>query len=223
MENEDVYSPVARMHTLKVMLSVACNENWHIEQMDVQTAFLNGVIKSEVYIYPPDGYLVEQNKVFLLQKSLYGLRESPRDWYECFHNFMLYLNFRRSNYDYCLYIGCYNSNQVYIILYVDDLLIFSADKNSIGKIKTMLSNKFKMTDIGKVKQYLGIEIEQNLKERKITLSQEKYIEKVAEKYCVNDSKNFDTPMEINLKLEGAEIVEPNLKYRNLIGSTIIHS
>lgn len=70
--------------------------------MDVETAFLNGEIKSEVYIYPPDGYNVEHNKVCLLQKSLYGLRESPRDWYECFNNLMMNLKFKRSSSDYCL-------------------------------------------------------------------------------------------------------------------------
>lgn len=126
--------------------------------MDVQTAFLNGKIKSEVCIYLPDGYKIGINKVCLLKKSLYGLRESPRDWYECFHDFMTSLNFQRSNYDYCLYKGKLNCNKIYIILYVDDLLINGTDQKGINQIKLMLSKKFCMKDLGPVKQYLGIEI-----------------------------------------------------------------
>lgn len=99
------------MNTLKVLLSVACYENWKTEQMDVQTAFLNGEIKPEVYVYPPDGLKVEPNKIFLLRKSLYGLRESPREWYECFHDFMTSIVFKRSNFDYCLYIGNIHGSQ----------------------------------------------------------------------------------------------------------------
>lgn len=219
-ENEEIYSPVARMTTLKVLLSTACVKNWQIEQMDVETAFLNGQIKSEVYIYPPDGYDVQPNKVCLLKKSLYGLRESPRDWYECFHDFMVNMKFERSSYDYCLYRRNVNNNKIYIILYVDDLLIFSDKNAAIKEIKGKLNKRFKMKDLGKVKQYLGIDIEYLPEKRSMFLSQESYIKTVAEKFNVTDSKPVSTPMELNLKLEPAEVENSSLKYRNLIGALL---
>lgn len=116
------------------------------------------------------------------------------------------VNFQRSNYDYCLYKDKLNCNKIYIILYVDNLLINGADQKGINQIKLMLSKKFRMKDLGPVKQYLGIEITY-LNEGKLFRSQKSYIESLAEKYKIKDSKNFDTPIKINLKLEPAEIVE----------------
>ncbi|KAG6438785.1 hypothetical protein O3G_MSEX000222 [Manduca sexta] len=219
-ENEEIYSPVARMTTLKIVLSTACLNGWEIEQMDVETAFLNGNIKSEVYIYPPDGYEIEEGKVYLLKKSLYGLRESPRDWYECFHNFMEEISFKRSDHDYCLYTGCIRDEKVYIILYVDDLLVVSSNINCIKEVKNMLNKKFRMKDLGRIKQYLGINIEYKKEEKKMYLSQEEYIKNVASKFQIINSKGYETPMEINLKLEPSAKINENFKYRNLIGALL---
>ena len=99
---ENVYSPVGKMQTLKILLSYSCKNNLFIEQMDVETAFLNGDVRTEVYINEPKGYETGDNKVCKLQKALYGLKESPRAWYDCFNKFIESLNFVRSNYDCCL-------------------------------------------------------------------------------------------------------------------------
>lgn len=215
-ENEEIYSPVARMTTLRILLVFSLLKKLEIHQMDVETAFLNGNIKSEVYIYPPEGYKIEENKVCLLRKSLYGLRESPRDWYECFHDFLLSINFKRSNYDYCLYLGSINNKQTYIILYVDDILIFGENITIINEIKENLNKRFKMKDLGKVNKYLGIEIKYY--DKQISLSQQDYIESLAHKYNITDCRKTETPMEINLKLDLATKLNEKLKYRNLIGA-----
>jgi len=199
---------------------VACYRGWKIEQMDVEAAFLNGQIKSEVYIYPPDGYQPGTNKVCRLKKSLYGLRESPREWYECFHQYMSTLNFKRSDFDYCLYTSDSNGKWIYVILYVDDLLICSSSIEEIGSIKEKLSSRFQMKDLRQAKHYLGIEIEYDENKRKLSLSQTKYINSLAEKYNVLYSKKINTPMEINLKLEPAIEEEQNLPFRNLIGALL---
>ncbi len=85
---ENVYSPVGKMQTLKVLLSFCCANNLYVDQMDVETAFLNGAVKSEVYVREPEGYETGVNKVCRLKKALYGLRESSRTWYDCFNNFI---------------------------------------------------------------------------------------------------------------------------------------
>lgn len=85
---DDIYSPVARMQTLKILLAFCCYNGLKIMQMDVETAFLNGKVKSEVYVKQPEGCEDGSNRVLKLDKALYGLRESPRAWYECFDELM---------------------------------------------------------------------------------------------------------------------------------------
>ena len=111
---ENVYSPVGKMQTLKILLSHCCKKNLFIEQMDVETAFLNGGIKSEVYVNQPKGYETGDNKVCKLLKAFYGLRESPRAWYDCFDEFMAILGSVKSNYDYCLYTKNTHKDPIYI-------------------------------------------------------------------------------------------------------------
>ncbi|CAH2088680.1 unnamed protein product [Euphydryas editha] len=216
----DIYSPVAKMPTLKLLLSYCCQNSLHIHQMDVETAFLNGKVLSEVYVKQPVGYEDGTDNVYKLNKALYGLKESPRAWYECFNIFLVTLNFQRSKYDYCLYVKKENDLNVYILLFVDDLLICCKNEQVIAEIKNKLSNKFKMKDIGKVKTYIGIDIEYEYgKNNILTLSQKLYIESLAKRYNIENSKLFKTPMEINLKLEKSDINE-EIKYRNLIGALL---
>jgi len=125
---ENVYSPVGKMQTLKVHLSFRCANHLYVDQMDVETAFLNGAVKTEVYIREPKGYETGVSEVCRLKKALYGLRESPRAWYDCFNNFIKKFNFKRSNYDHCLYVNNLNKDPIYISVFVDDLLICCKNK-----------------------------------------------------------------------------------------------
>ena len=111
---ENVHSPVDEMQTPKILLFYSCKNKLFIQQMDVETAFLNGHIKSEVYINEPKGYETGDNQVCKLQKALYRLRESPRARYDCFNKYVEKLNFVRSNYDYCLYLNNTDKDSIYI-------------------------------------------------------------------------------------------------------------
>ena len=139
---ENVYSPVGKIRTLKILLSHCCKKNLYIEQMDVETAFLNGHVKSEVYVNEPKEYETGENKAYKLKRALYGLRESPRAWYDCCHKFIEKLNFVRSNYDYCLYVNNTNKDPIYILVFVHDLLICCKNKNMIDEIKESLMKRF---------------------------------------------------------------------------------
>jgi hypothetical protein len=217
---DDIYSPVAKMQTLKILLSYCCKKSFIIEQMDVETAFLNGKISSDVYIKQAKGYEDGSNRVCKLNKALYGLRESPRAWYDCFDVFLRKLDFRRSEYDYCLYFMKDGDDVIYLILFVDDLLICSRNKRKIQHIKGLLSNKFRMKDMGEVNNYLGINIEYDYKKGIMTLSQKNYIESLAGKYNIKDSKLYNTPMEVNLKLEPVQESYEDTRYRSLIGALL---
>ena len=217
---EDLYSPVARTQTLKLLLSYCCQNGLMITQMDVETAFLNGAIKSEVFVKQPIGYADKTEKVYKLEKALYGLRESPRAWYECFDNYMENLKFIRSESDYCLYVKYENDEAIYLILFVDDLLICGKNKKKIDEIKIKLSNKFAMKDLGEVKTYLGITIKYDYKNGEMTLDQKDYIESLANKYGIENAKLHYTPMEQNLSLEPSQSASNDIKYRNLIGALL---
>lgn len=205
------------MQTLKVLLSFCSQMGLDIEQMDVETAFLNGKVNSEVYVKQPKGYTDGTNRVCKLIKALYGLKESPRAWYNCLDKFLTSINFKKSTADPCLYTVKNGNYTVYLLIFVDDLLICSENEMEIKKIKFLLSQKFKMKDLGKIKEYLGITVDYDLKKGEMKLNQTKYIESLSKKYNLENSKLYNTPMEVNLKIEKSDNCERNIKYRNLIG------
>lgn len=220
-EGEETYSPVAAMTTLRAVLSVACRRGYHIHQMDVEAAFLNGRVKGEVYVSQPKGYESGNGMVYKLNKALYGLRESPRAWYDCFHQFILGLGFRCSGYDSCLYYKRVSNGLLGLILYVDDLLIFSQDLGSVVELKSQLKEKFRMTDLGEVKNYLGITVKYDRQARTMTLSQEEYIASLAKKYRTDNMRTYRTPMEKNLNLSFDTKPDDFISdYRRLIGALL---
>lgn len=125
-DNNNIYSPVAKMTTIRLALSLAIYNDWEIRQLDIQTAFLNGMLENEVYIKIPKGVLVkDKKKVLKLHKALYGLKESPKCWNNTFSQFCEKINMKRSKHDVCLY----TDEDIWLILFVDDILLFgSTDK-----------------------------------------------------------------------------------------------
>lgn len=219
-EIDELYSPVAKMQTLKLLLSFCCQMGIIIEQMDVETAFLNSKINSEVYIKQPKGYEDGSSKVCKLIKALYGLKESPRLWYECLDKVLSNIEFKRNIADPCLYSQIKGKDKTYILIFVDDLLICSKSQNQINRIKNVLTKNFTMKDLGRVKEYLGINIDYEPSKNKLNMSQTKYIEALARRYNVENSKTYNTPMEVNLKIEKSDNCEKDIKYRNLIGALL---
>ena len=132
---DDIYSPVASNETFKILLSYCCQNGLIIEQMDVETAFLNGEVTSEVYVNQPKGYADGTNRVCKLSKALYGLKESPRDWYECFDKYVTRLGFKKNNIELCLYTHGEGEIVAYLLIYVDDLQICSKNKKEYTKRK----------------------------------------------------------------------------------------
>ena len=105
------------MQTLMLLLVYYCQKSLYIDQVDVETIFLNGKVISEVYVKQPSGYENGREKIYKLGKVLYGLRESPHSWYECFNDYITKLGFYRSEYDYCLYAKEENNESIYIYIY----------------------------------------------------------------------------------------------------------
>lgn len=208
----NIYAPVAKMTTIRLGLSHAIRNSWEIRQLDIPTAFLNGYLETETYIKPPEGVkMTGSNKVLKLHKALYGLKESPKRWNETFNKFCEKIKMKRSKQDVCLYIG----ENIWLILFVDDIILLGKSEN-IQKTVKKLEEEFKAKDLGSIKNFLGIEIEK--KEKTLKLSQQKFIEKVLEKFNMKECKTASTPMEYNFQGSNkSEKVITNIPYRELIG------
>lgn len=214
----ETYAPVARLTTVRILLSIANHHNMEIHQMDVKCAFLNGELNEEIYMLQPEGY-EKGNKVCKLIKAIYGLKQASRMWNQKFNEFMMRIGFKRCVSDQCLYIKNDANNRCYILLYVDDLLIINDNIQHMQTIKRMLSSTFQMTDIGEVNNFLGMHIERNKEKRTMSIYQAQYLRNILSKFGMKDCKPISTPMEVNLDLRKVE-GEPNSKipYRELMGS-----
>jgi hypothetical protein len=143
-----------------------------LEQLDVKTAFLHGELEEEIYMDQPEGFIVagKEDLVCKLKRSFYGFKHSPRQWYKRFDSFMLAHDFKRSQYVSCVYIKFVNGSPIYLLLYVDDMLIANKSKEEITTLKAQLSSEFEMKDLGAAKKILGMEITRDRKSCLLFLS-----------------------------------------------------
>lgn len=150
---DEVYAPVARMVTLRVLLSLSIEKDLTIHQLDVRSAFLKSNLNEKVYMKPPEGLVnYKQGQVCELKKALYGLRQSPKCWNDCINDYILSLNFVRSKSDPCLYY----TEFLFLLIWVDDILIFSSSYEEVNIVISKLSAKFDMKDLTKKKWKIEI-------------------------------------------------------------------
>ena len=167
-----------------------------LEQLDVKTTFLHGDLDDDIYMEQPEGFVHHQKGILvcMLNKSLYGLNQSPRQWYKKFDSFMVSQGYTRSEYDHCLYFKKLNDIFIILVLYVDDMLIVSKSMDEINRLKAHMARTFDMKDLGVAKQILGIEIHRERKNGKLSFSQEKYVEKILERFEMNKAKPVNVPL-----------------------------
>eukprot|EP00253_Pinus_taeda_P025977 PITA_25977 len=156
----DIFSPVAKVTSIRLLLFVVVGFDFEVEQMDVKTTFLHEDLEEEIYMKQPKGFAVKDKKelVWKLKKSLYGLKQSPRMWYQKFDVFIWALGFTRSKENHCVYFKLIGERVIYLVLYVDDMLLVGNDKGIIHELKTQLSSKFDMKDLGAANYILGVRL-----------------------------------------------------------------
>lgn len=215
---ENTYAPVARHTTLRVLLAIANQEGMHLHQLDVKTAFLNGSLEQEIYMRLPEEFAAG-NLVAKLQKSLYGLKQASRAWNSRFHEFVTSLGFKRCDVDNCLYTVNISGETVYLIIYVDDILIACRSLDKITKLKDKLKMEFDMTDMNEVTTFLGLTIKRNKEEGVLEISQRKYLENLLTRFGMADCKPKQTPLAAGVKLEKCSDPSQHTTkpYRELIG------
>ncbi|GKA83018.1 zinc finger, CCHC-type containing protein [Tanacetum coccineum] len=196
----DTYAPVARISTIRLLIAMASIHNLIIHQMDVKT-FLNGDLEEEVYMNQPQGFIMpgNENKVCKLIKSLYRLKQAPKQWHQKFDDVVLSNGYLFNQADKCVYSKFDESGKgVVICLYVDDMLIFGTDQVQVDMTKEFLSSKFSIKDMEEADVILGIRIKHE--SNGIAISQSHYIEKVLKKFNYFDCTLVSTPMNTSEKL-----------------------
>jgi len=198
----EIFSPVAKLTSIRFLLSIAAAFDLEVEQMDVKTTFLHGDLEEEIYMKQPEGFIVKGKNelVCKLKKSLYGLKQSPRMWYQNFDTYILGLGFVRSKADHYVYSKQVGDHFINIVMYVDDMLLIGNNKDVIKEVKAQLSSKFDMKDLGAANFILGMEIRRDRANKMISLNQRKYVETVLQRFNMQESKPVKVPIPIGVKL-----------------------
>jgi hypothetical protein len=199
-----------------------------IHQMDVKSAFLNGVLEEEIFMELPEGLpgSYSSNQCCRLHKSIYGLKQAPRVWNQLLDSFLLKEKFIRLKTENSVYILPFPESPLYLAVWIDDLVLLSKNSDLLNSVKKILSSKFKMTDQGEISYLLGISFNRDRSLGKMWLNQKHYLLKVLSKFSMNDCNGVSTPMELNKDIftsvkNSNELEEIDMKrfpYRQLIGS-----
>jgi hypothetical protein len=228
LDYDETFSPVARFESLRLLLALAALEDWEIHQMDVKSAFLNGVLDEEIYMEQPEGFVDPDhpNKVCLLKKAIYGLKQASRQWNLQFHGVLTELGFTRTRSDAGVYHRLNDGGtSLYIILYVDDITILGEERKSLDDLKLALSQRYQMTDLGEMESYLGIRITRDRSIKRLEIDQSRYVEEIVDRFGLSNAHTPRTPLpkgsDTFLKKYDGQATSAEIKsYQQLIGSLL---
>ncbi|MCH80563.1 retrovirus-related Pol polyprotein from transposon TNT 1-94 [Trifolium medium] len=217
----DTFSPVAKLTTVRTLLAIASIKQWNLHQLDVNNAFLHGDLEEDVYMNIPNG--VESTKpgqVCKLLKSIYGLKQASRMWYEKLTSLLLQEGYTQSTSNYSLFTLANDKDFTALLVYVDDIILAGTSLVEFDRIKYILNDKFKIKDLGSLKYFLGLEVAQS--REGINISQRKYCLDLLKDSGFLGSKPATTPLDPAIKLHHDEgkLYEDISQYRRLIGKLL---
>lgn len=222
LDFEETFSPVVRFSSIRTLLALAIQKDMIVHQMDVVTAFLNGELDEEIYMQQPDGYQVsgKENLVCRLKKSLYGLKQAPRCWNRALREFMMQAGFVQSNADPCVFIRL-DEHTTIVAVYVDDLILITDVIEVMLETKELLSERFRMKDMGQLHYCLGVNIVYG--QNCVWLHQKQYITLMLGKFGLTDANTVSTPADCNVKLVKDDHVSKStdqVEYQSMVGSLL---
>ncbi|GJY96187.1 retrovirus-related pol polyprotein from transposon TNT 1-94 [Tanacetum coccineum] len=205
---------------IRLFIAQAAQFKWPIFQMDVKSAFLNGMLEEDVYVEQPPGYMKAGNekKVLKLKKALYGLKQAPRACNTRIDTYFKENGFKQCPYEHALYVKKNEGNVLFVALYVDDMIFMGNNKQLIKDFKEVMTWEFEMTNLDMMNYFLGLEVKQG--ESGISFSQEAYTKEILKKSKMVDCNLVSTPMELGTKLskfDGGKKVNASM-YWSLVGS-----
>ncbi|KAK2354410.1 putative mitochondrial protein [Trifolium repens] len=216
----ETFSPVVKPVTIRIILTIAVTHKWSIQQLDVNNAFLNGILEEEVYMSQPPGFdTTDSTLVCKLHKALYGLKQAPRQWFERLQGALLQLGFLSSKCDPSLFTYSSKGNTIYLLVYVDDIIITSNNSSLLQSFIEKLNQAFSLKHLGSLDYFLGIEVNK-LPNGSLLLSQSKYIRDLLNKTNMLDSAPVSTPMQSTCKLhkDGSPALSDPFMYRSVVGA-----
>lgn len=227
----ETFSPTVRIKSIKLLLSIAAQEDLEIAQLDYDTAFLNALLKEDIYVKIPEGYMekVYNNTALRLNKALYGLKQAPREWWIELDQFLNKLGYKASELDECLYMKLVDNQRIYLTLYVDDTLAFyhKSVENIWLKDKAKIAAKYKIKDLGVCEWILHMAVKRDRTNKTIYLSQQAYMEKLLAKFQMDKANPTDSPFltqDITAPPENQKIIpltkEEHELYRSIVGSIL---
>ncbi|XP_062028859.1 uncharacterized mitochondrial protein AtMg00810-like [Rosa rugosa] len=201
VDYKETFAPVAKMSTMRVLLSVAVNHAWPLYQMDVKNVFLHGDLEEKVYMKLPPSHPQSHDPkiVCKLHKSIYGLKQSPRAWYAKLSSVLEEVGFQRSNADSSLFVRIGSTSKLVVLIYVDDLIVTGDNVEEINTLKQSLRNRFALKDLGILKYFLGIEVATS--QKGLFLNQRKYVPDLLQDTDLQDCKPACTPLDSKLQFD----------------------
>lgn len=222
MDYTQTYAPVARFGIVRFLLSMSVIFKWVTRHIDIKSAYLNGYLEEDLYMNLPTLHKNEEPKFIKLLRPIYGLKQSGHNWNEALDSFLFETGFTRLKSSSCTYRFGFCT---FLVVYVDDLVIFSRYQETIDEIVGIIQNKYEARDLGEVSHFLGVSIERSCV-GDITMSQEAYIQELLEQYGLQECRIAYVPLEPgNLvskedspKTSDERNEMKNIPYRELIGS-----
>ncbi|GKA36867.1 retrovirus-related pol polyprotein from transposon TNT 1-94 [Tanacetum coccineum] len=222
IDYDETYAPVARLESIRILLAIACANDFKLYQMDVKSAFLNGFINEEVYVAQPPGFIDFQkpNYVYKLKKALYGLKQAPKAWYDRLKAFLTKRKYSMGMVDNTLFTKKSKSHLIIVQIYVDDIIFGSTSQNLCDDFAKIMHDEFEMSMMGELNFFLGLQIKQMKDE--IFFNQSKYVKEMLKKFGLEDSKPTKTPMSTEIKRtkdDEADFIDSS-KSQGMIGSLL---
>jgi transposase InsO family protein len=213
VDYKETFSPVSSKDSFRIVMALVAHFDLELHQMDVKTAFLNGDLTEDVYMLQPDGFQVsgKEHMVCKLKKSIYGLKQASRQWYLKFDNVVTSFGFKENPVDHCIYLKISGSKIIFLVLYVDDILLASNDLGLLRETKRFLFDNFEMKDLGEASFVLGIEIHRDRSRGILGLSQKSYISRVLERFNMSTCAAGDAPVVKGDKLSKLQCPQNDLE------------
>nr|GEU74214.1 putative ribonuclease H-like domain-containing protein [Tanacetum cinerariifolium] len=210
---DEVFAPVTRIEAIRLFLAYSSFKDFVVYQMDVKSAFLYGMIEEEVYVCQPLGFEDPNflDKVYKVEKGLYGLHQDPRAWYETLSTYLFDNRFYSGKIDKTLFIRRHKDDILLVQVYVYDIIFGSTKKELCNAFEKMMHKKFQISSMGELTFFLGLLMKQ--KQDEIFISQDKYVAEILKKYGFSEVKNASTPMKTQkplLKDEDGEKVDVHI-------------